>query len=129
MLTGAPHYHSEDPPCIEVHELWWGTKNNIFCYFHLLSCAKQFKTTSWDKSTKYQGAASLMGNLEPFPGSKRAQRCKWADTATPAHAPWTVTATMTLLHTSQRIPGKYLSTKPANFSFKAGDVEKELWRQ
>lgn len=93
---------------------------------HLLSCAKHYKTTSSDKSAKYQGAPSLMGKLELFPGSKCAQCCKWADTTTPAHAPWIVIATMTLLYTSQRISGKYLSTKPANFSFKGHKVQEML---
>lgn len=91
---------------------------------HLPSCAKHFKTTSCDKSPKYQRAPSLMGNLEFFPGSKCAQCCKWADTATPAHAPWSVIAT--ILHTSQRISGKYLSTKPANVSFKRHKVQEIL---
>lgn len=43
---------------------------------HLLSCAKHFKTTSYDKSAKHQEASSLMGNLEFFPGSKCAQHHK-----------------------------------------------------
>lgn len=59
-----------------------------------------------------------MGNLELYPGSKCAQSCKWLDSATPAHTLWIVSTTMTLPHTPQRISGKYLSTKPANFSFK-----------
>lgn len=82
---------------------------------HLLSCAKHFKTTFYDKSAKYQGAPSLMGNLEFFPGSKG---CKWVDTATPAHTAQIVTATMTLLtHPRESLSG-LVSTKPANSSFK-----------
>lgn len=79
---------------------------------HLLSCAKHFKTASCDKSGKYQGAPSLSGHLEFFPGSIQAQCCHWADIRLPqlTHPKYSLQR-MTLLLASQINPGKYLSTK------------------
>lgn len=111
----------------QARKLWWGTKNNICCYFPESSAILCFKITSCGKSAKYQGAPSLMGNLELSPGSKCAQCCKWVDTTTPAHASWAIIATMTLLHTSQRPSDKYLSTNPAfQRTQSVGDVEKTM---
>lgn len=52
----------------EVSKLSGERQSKTFAIIFLnhLSCAKHFKTASCNKSSKYQGTSSLMGNLESF---------------------------------------------------------------